>query len=52
MTEQPPKDDDVPLPLDNRIQTVYNTYHASYAFSINETSAHVQHAKDLALALL
>lgn len=50
--EQPSVDDDLFLPLDDRIQSFYDTYHTSYAFPISETSAHMQHAKDLALALL
>lgn len=37
---------------DSRIESLYNAYHTSYAVPINETSPHMQYAKDLASALL
>ncbi|KAF1926734.1 uncharacterized protein M421DRAFT_205658 [Didymella exigua CBS 183.55] len=40
------------LPLDDRLQTLYNTYHTSYTCPITAQSAHMQHARDLAFALL
>jgi hypothetical protein len=39
-------------PIDDRLQALYNTYHTSYAFPISPHSAHMQHASDLAAALL
>lgn len=39
-------------PLDDHIQVLYGNHQTSYAFPISETSAHMQHGKDLALALL
>lgn len=39
-------------PIDDRLQALYNTYHTSYAFPISPHSAHMQHACDLAVALL
>ncbi|KAF3049901.1 hypothetical protein E8E11_006045 [Didymella keratinophila] len=40
------------LPIDDRLQTLYDTYHTSYAFPISPLSAHMQHASELAAALL
>lgn len=39
-------------PLDDHLQTLYTAYHTSYALPITPTSAHMQHAKALASALL
>lgn len=41
-----------PLPIGDRLQALYDTYHNSYAFPISQRSAHMQHANDLAAALL
>lgn len=46
------RDKEVITPCDDRLRTLYDTYHTSYAIPISETSAHMQHAGDLALALL
>ncbi|KZM24642.1 uncharacterized protein EKO05_0008715 [Ascochyta rabiei] len=53
VTETPPEtepEEKSSLPVDD--QTLYDAYHASYAHPISETSAHMQHAKALAHALL
>ncbi|KAJ8104544.1 hypothetical protein OPT61_g10702 [Boeremia exigua] len=39
-------------PLDDHLQALYDAYHTSYAVPLSETSVHMQHAQDLALALL
>jgi hypothetical protein len=49
--EQAANDVSLP-PLDNHLQTLYTAYHTSYALPITPTSAHMQHAKALASALL
>lgn len=43
---------EIVLPIDDRLQTLYNTYHTCYAFPITAHSAHMQYARDLAFALL
>lgn len=40
------------LPIDDRLQALYNAFHTSFAFPISPHSAHMQHASDLAAALL
>lgn len=40
------------LLIDDRLQALYNTYRTSFAFPISPHSAHMQHASDLAAALL
>ncbi|OSS48106.1 hypothetical protein B5807_06631 [Epicoccum nigrum] len=49
--EQAANDVSLP-PLDNHLQTLYTAYQTSYALPITPTSAHMQHAKALASALL
>jgi hypothetical protein len=39
-------------PLDGHLPTLYNAYHTSFALPMTPTSAHMQHAKALASALL
>jgi len=39
-------------PIDDLLQTLYNTYHTSYVFDITKISAHKKHARDFAFALL
>lgn len=39
-------------PIDHHLQDPYDTYRTSYTLPVRETSAHMQHARDLALALL
>ncbi|KAF3034785.1 hypothetical protein E8E12_003224 [Didymella heteroderae] len=40
------------LPIDGRLQALYDKYRTSYAFPISTHSAHMQHASDLAASLL
>ena len=49
--EQAADDDSLALPHDH-LQTLYTAYHTSYNLPITPTSAHMQHAKALASALL
>ncbi|KAJ4378870.1 hypothetical protein N0V86_005744 [Didymella sp. IMI 355093] len=40
------------LPVDDRLQALYDTYHTSYAFPVSTHSSHMRHASDLVIALL